>query len=279
MYPDETRCHLEEILSHARLVSLLQPVLDLAEGRVAGYEALSRGPSKSPLHAPQTMSRVAEHRGLLAALDSERVRTAIRAFGRLKLSGRLFVNLSAGSLLDPGFAPEALPDTLKEAGLDRSQLVFEITGNSAARDSADLIQAASRLHAAGFEMALDERREGVSSLHLWSELKPVYVRIGRDFIADIHQDPHRVQFVRVMRHLAEEALSCVMAEGVESPVELVVLKDLGVRYAQGHLIGNPSPVPIRLLPRDVEACLQSHRAAGTPWHRQVTPPTDLPAGW
>jgi EAL domain-containing protein (putative c-di-GMP-specific phosphodiesterase class I) len=279
MYPDETRCHLEEILSHARLVSLLQPVLDLAEGRVAGYEALSRGPSKSPLHAPQTMSRAAEHHGLLAALDWQRVRTAIRAFGLLKLSGRLFVNLSAGSLLDPGFAPEVLHDTLKEAGLDRSQLVFEITGNSAASYSADLIQAASRLHAAGFEMALDERREGVSSLHLWSEIKPVYVRIGRDFIADIHQDPHRVQFVCVMRHLAEEALSCVMAEGVESPVELVVLKDLGVRYAQGHLIGNPSPVPIRLLPRDVEACLQSHRAAGTPWHRQVTPPTDLPAGW
>lgn len=278
MYPDETRFHLEVILAHARQVSLLQPVLDLAEGRVAGYEALSRGPSKSPLHAPQAMSRAAEHHGLLSALDWQRVRKAIRDFGRLKLSGRLFVNLSAGSLLEPGFAPAALDEALKEAGLDRSQVVFEIAGNSAARDSADLIPAASRLHAAGFEMALDERREGASSLHLWSELRPVYVRIGRDFIAGIHQDPNRAQFVRVIRHLAEEARSCVIAEGVESPSELAVLKELGVRYAQGHLIGHPSPVPIRLLPRDVEACLRSHRAAGTPWHRQATPPADLPAG-
>jgi len=278
MYPDETLLHLEEILAQTRLVTLLQPVLDLEDDRVAAYAALSRGPSKSPLHTAQAMSRVAEHHGVLSALDGERVRTAMRAFGLLRLSGRLFVSLSPGSLRDPGCAPEVLHDALKQADLDSSRVVFEISGNSAAGDSADLSQAASRLHAAGFAMAFDERREGVSSLHLWSEFKPVYVRIGRDFVADIHQDPHRIQFVRVMRHLAEEAHSCVIAEGVESTAELAVLKDLGVRYAQGHVIGNPSPVPIRRLPRDVEACLQSHRPACPPWHRQATPHIGLPAG-
>ena len=100
MSHEELRLHLEHILENARLVTLLQPVLDLVEGQVMGYEALSRGPSNSPLHAPQALFRVAEQHGLLTALDWACVRMALKSFARLNLPGRLFVNLSPGSLLD-----------------------------------------------------------------------------------------------------------------------------------------------------------------------------------
>lgn len=257
MNPLEMRLHLEEILAHGRLLTLLQPVLDLVEGRITGYEALSRGPSHSPLHAPQALFRVAGDFGLQAALDWACVRMALKTFARLKLPGRLFVNLSPGSLLDSSFAPEAILTALANAGLSSAQLVIEITENSAGLDYADLRQAASRLHSAGIEIAIDDLGEGFSSLRLWSELKPAFVKIDKHFIAGMHQEPHKIQFVRSIRQLAEGAHSCVIVEGVESPAELAILKDLGIRYAQGYLIGRPSPVPIRLLPRDVEACLQS----------------------
>ena len=55
MSHDELRQHLEDILDNMRLLTLLQPILDLSEGRVMGFEALSRGPSNSPLHAPQSL--------------------------------------------------------------------------------------------------------------------------------------------------------------------------------------------------------------------------------
>ncbi|KVW95128.1 hypothetical protein ABW22_10810, partial [Thiobacillus denitrificans] len=67
MSHDELRLQLEHILKNARLVTLLQPVLDLVEGRVMAYEALSRGPSNSPLHAPEALFRVAAQHGLLPA--------------------------------------------------------------------------------------------------------------------------------------------------------------------------------------------------------------------
>lgn len=257
MSHEELRLELEHILAHTRLMTLLQPVLDLVEGRVMAYEALSRGPSNSPLHAPQALFRVAEQHGLLTALDWACVRMALKTFARLNLQGRLFVNLSPGSLLDASFAPDAVLAALGDAGMASNQVVIEITENATALDYGDLRQAVSRLRAAGIEVAIDDLGEGFSSLRLWSELKPAFVKIDKHFIADIHQDPHKIQFVRSIRQLAEGAHSCVIAEGVESPSELAVLKDLGIRYAQGYLIGRPSPVPIRLPSREVQACLQS----------------------
>jgi EAL domain-containing protein (putative c-di-GMP-specific phosphodiesterase class I)/GGDEF domain-containing protein/CBS domain-containing protein len=257
MSHEELRLHLEHILDNARLMTLLQPVLDMAEGRVMGYEALTRGPSNSPLHAPQAMFRVAEHHGLLTVLDWACVRASLKTFSQLKLPGRLFVNLSPSSLLDAAFAPEAMLALLGDAGMASHQVVIEITENATSLDYAFLRKAVAGLRAVGIEVALDDLGEGFSSLRMWSELKPAFVKIDKHFIAEIHQDPHKVQFVRSIRQLAEGAHSCVIAEGVENASELAVLKDLGIRYAQGYLIGRPSPVPIRMPPREVQSCLQS----------------------
>lgn len=254
---EELRLHLEHILANARLTTLLQPILNLVDGRVMGYEALSRGPSNSPLHGPQALFRVAEQHGLLAALDWACMRTALRTFARLKLPGRLFVNLSPGSLLDASFAPASVLTALNNAGLASSQVVVEITESAPAIDYAQLRLVVAGLRAAGVEVALDDLGEGFSSLRLWSEVKPAFVKIDKHFISGLHQDPHKLQFVRSIKLLAEGAHSMVIAEGVESTSELAVLKDLGVRYAQGYLIGRPSPVPVRMPPREVQACLQS----------------------
>lgn len=265
---EDLRPHLQHVLEKARLMTLLQPILDLVEGRIMGYEALSRGPSNSPLHAPQALFSVAEHYGLLPALDWACLRTAIKTFARLKLPGRLFVNLSPGSLLDASFTPDAMLAALANAGIASKQVVIEITESTPTLDYARLRQVVTDLHAAGIEVAIDDLGEGFSSLRLWSELKPAFVKIDKHFIAGIHQDPHKIQFVRSIKLLAEGAHSHVIAEGVETPSELAVLKDLGIRFAQGYLIGRPSPVPIRLPPSEVEACLQSGRVSVYPMQQE-----------
>lgn len=160
MSHDELRVHLDHILDKARLLTLLQPVLDLANGRVMGYEALSRGPSNSPLHAPQAMFRVAEQHGLLTALDWACIHMSLKTFAQLKLPGRLFVNLSPGSLLDATFAPESVLAALSDVGLSSSQVVIEITENATALDYAFLRKAVAGLRAIGIEVAMDDLGEG-----------------------------------------------------------------------------------------------------------------------
>jgi len=264
MSPQALRLHLEDILDNTRLITLLQPVLDLKDDRIAGYEALSRGPSNSSLHTPQALFRTAAQFGLLTELDWLCTRVAFKTFARLKLSGQLFINLSPTTVLDPAFAPAALQAALADAGMTSHQLVIEITENATALDYGELRQAVMQLRAAGIEVAIDDLGEGFSSLRLWSELKPDFVKIDKHFIAGIHQDPHKIQFVRSIKSLAEGAHSCVIAEGVETSAELAALKDLGVRFAQGYLIGRPSPVPIRLLSSEVRACLKSGRVSVFP---------------
>jgi EAL domain-containing protein (putative c-di-GMP-specific phosphodiesterase class I)/GGDEF domain-containing protein len=264
MTPDESRLHLEAILADCRLHTLLQPILDLQTGQMTGYEALTRGPSNSPLHSPMALFRAAECADLTGTLDAACMTSALATFARLRLPGRLFVNLTPTSLLDSRFAPEAMLRAFTDAGLAASQVAIEITENASAVDYAGLREAVTGLRAAGIEAAMDDFGQGFSSLRMWSELKPALVKIDKHFVSGIHQDPHKLEFVRSIRQLAESAHACVIAEGVETVSELAVLKDLGIRYVQGYLIGRPSPVPVRLPPDEVARCLESGRVSVFP---------------
>ena len=254
---DESRLTLIDILAHGRLMTLLQPVLDLQTGEMTGYEALTRGPSNSPLHAPMALFRAAECADLTAELDQACMHSALAMFARLRLPGRLFLNLTPASLLHPAFAPEPMQQAFSAHGLTVSQVTIEITENAAMIDYAAMSEAVGALRAAGIEAAMDDFGQGFSSLRMWSELKPALVKIDKHFVSGIHQDPHKLEFVRSIRQLAENAHACVIAEGVETVSELAVLKDLGIRYAQGYLIGRPSPTPVRLPPDEVVRCLAS----------------------
>lgn len=258
------RPDLDAILEHARLSTLLQPILDLVEGCFAGYEALSRGPSDSLLHAPEALFRVAAHCGRVVDLDLACCARACTTFARLRLPGRLFVNLNPASLLHPAFAPAALHERLAALGLERGRLILEITESSRDVDYPELRRAVQGLRAAGLEVAMDDLGEGFSSLRLWSELTPAFVKIDKHFIAGIHQDPHKLQFVRSIQQIAEGAHACVIAEGVETASELAIIKDLGIRYAQGYFIGRPAAMPARLPSAEVLGQLAAGRVSVFP---------------
>ncbi|MEW6120425.1 MAG: GGDEF domain-containing protein [Pseudomonadota bacterium] len=264
MNDDDSRALLDAILANGRLYTLLQPVLDLKTGQITGYEALTRGPSNSPLHAPLALFRAAEYSGRTVELDRACMRSALATFARLRLPGRLFVNLTPGSLLDARFAPVAMQAAIAEARLSAGQVTIEITEDAETIDYPALRTAVAGLRAAGIEAAMDDFGQGFSSLRLWSELKPGLVKIDKHFISDIHQDPHKLEFVRSICQLAESAQAGIIAEGVETVSELAVLKDLGIRYAQGYLIGRPSPIPVRIPPQEVADCLESGRVSVFP---------------
>lgn len=260
----DLRPQLDQILARNQLVTLLQPILDMREGRIAGFEALTRGPSDSALHSPDALFKVGGYYGKLLDLDLACSGMAFAAFAKLKLPGQLFVNLTPGSLLAEAYTPSAILSRLNRVGLERNQLVFEITESSPDFDYGDLKQAVDRLREAGLEVAMDDLGEGFSSLRLWSELKPAFVKIDKHFISGIHQDPNKLQFVRSIQQLAEDANARVIAEGVETPSEQAIVKDLGIRYAQGYLIGRPSPTPARMPPREVMEALTSGRVSVFP---------------
>ncbi|MFN3397539.1 MAG: EAL domain-containing protein, partial [Sulfurimicrobium sp.] len=86
-----------------------------------------------------------------------------------------------------------------------------------------LREAAHHYRSMGFEIAMDDLGAGFSSLRLWSELRPEFVKIDMHFVQDINHDPVKLQFVRSIQVIAESLGTRVIAEGIETQAELDVV--------------------------------------------------------
>ncbi|MEK1907496.1 MAG: bifunctional diguanylate cyclase/phosphodiesterase [Pseudomonas sp.] len=241
------------ILAHGDLHSLFQPIVSLSERRILGYEALTRGPSNSPLHAPIALFSVARNAGRLSELEQAARKSACRRFHELQLSGKLFLNVSPESLLEPSHQPGRTLKLLQDLGISPDQVVIELTEQAPIDDFSLLDTALHHYRAMGFSIALDDLGAGYSSLRLWSELRPDYVKIDRHFIDGIHLDAVKREFVGSILKMAKASRAQVIAEGIELVEELAVLTEMGVDLVQGYLLSRPLEQPPRdahkLLPR------------------------------
>ena len=242
---------LESILAHGDLHSLFQPIVSLSERRILGYEALTRGPSNSPLHAPIALFSVARNSGRLSELELASRKSACRRFREQNLSGKLFLNVSPESLLEPSHQPGRTLKLLQDFGIPPDQVVIELTEQAPIDDFALLDTALHHYRAMGFSIALDDLGAGYSSLRLWSELRPDYVKIDRHFIDGIHQDAVKREFVDSILKMARASRAQVIAEGIELTEELSTLIEMGIDLVQGYLLCRPQEQP----PRDAQKLL------------------------
>lgn len=246
--PDHADTELKTLLEQNRLTALFQPIATLASGTIYGYEGLIRGPSNSFLHSPINLFRTADHFGLLIDLDIACRRTIIEAFAREALPGRLFLNISPACLVHPSFRPGTTLELLRAAGIPAQRVVIELTEMSPADDFDLLRQALLHYRDMGFRIALDDLGEGFSSLRLWSELQPDFVKIDKYFIQGVASDTQKRQFVRSIQHIAHNSNTRVIAEGVETRQELEVVQRIGIEFVQGYYLAKPMARPPRQLP-------------------------------
>jgi diguanylate cyclase (GGDEF)-like protein len=245
---------LSSILTQSGLHSLFQPIICLSERRILGYEALSRGPSNSPLHSPVALFAVARQAGRLSELEIACRQSACRRFNEQQLPGKLFLNVSPESLLEAAHQPGRTLQLLQDFGIPPNQVVIELTEQTPTDDFELLQTALHHYRAMGFSIALDDLGAGYSSLRLWSELRPDYVKIDRHFIDGIHQDALKREFVGSILQIAKASRAQVIAEGIELPEELAVLTEMGVDLVQGYLLCRPQEHP----PRDARTLMPRH---------------------
>ncbi|EPM84751.1 EAL domain/GGDEF domain protein, partial [Pseudomonas syringae pv. actinidiae ICMP 18804] len=230
---------LSSILARSDLHSLFQPIVSLSERRILGYEALTRGPSNSPLHSPLNLFAIARQAGRLSELELSCRESACRRFSQQKLPGKLFLNVSPESLLETSHPPGRTLEMLRRYQIAPKDVVIELTEQMPTDDFDLLYNALHHYRDMGFSIALDDLGAGYSSLRLWSELRPDYVKIDRHFIDGIHQDAVKREFVGSMLQMAKASRATVIAEGIELPEELAALKDMGVDLVQGYLLARP----------------------------------------
>ncbi|MBJ2349877.1 MULTISPECIES: bifunctional diguanylate cyclase/phosphodiesterase [Pseudomonas] len=256
---------LSSILTQSGLHSLFQPIICLSERRIVGYEALTRGPSNSPLHSPIALLSVARQAGRLTELELACRRSACQRFNEQKLPGKLFLNVSPESLLEAAHQTGRTLQLLQDFGISPSQVVIELTEQTPIDDFQLLQTALHHYRAMGFSIALDDLGAGYSSLRLWSELRPDYVKIDRHFIDGIHQDALKREFVGSILKIAQASRAQVIAEGIELPEELAVLIEMGVDLVQGYLLARPQEYPSH----DAKALMPRSDSGTTPLGDEV----------
>ena len=265
---------LAQIIREDRLHCVFQPLGDLQSGHVYAHEALIRGPVGTSLHRPDALLDMARCERILTDFELVCVFTALQHWAQVRSPGRLFVNISADALVHGVnlCGSNLLLQTLRSLGLPPRMVVFEITEHERVTDMTALREAVQHLHRAGMRLALDDFGDGRSSLRLWSEVKPEYVKIDTYFIADLAEHPDSLQMLRAIKGIAEIFGTQLVAEGIETAEDLRALRDLDIAYGQGWLLGRPALQPRAKLEAGALEVLQDRRVAVLPQLEQSIRP-------
>jgi len=234
---------LHEIHDLRKLNALFQPIVDLKNGEFLGFEGLIRGPANSHLHSPVNLFCAAEQQGLSLELEILSRQVVLDAYAKLKLPGKLFLNVSPDTLSHPSFKNGQTLEFMRTLKLDPARVVIEITENHPTFDLDRMLGALTHYRAMGFQIAIDDLGFGFSSLRLWSELNPDFIKIDMHFVQGVDSDPIKFQFLKYIQNIAQSCGTRVIAEGVETEAELRIVKDLGIALGQGYFIAKPSPTP------------------------------------
>jgi diguanylate cyclase (GGDEF)-like protein len=228
----EQRREVEALLANPLAIApVFQPVMEVATGRVAGYEALARF---EPPHAraPQLWFAQAHRCGLGSALEASAIRAALAVPGR-PAGTFLALNVSPAALLSPE-VNQALPFALDD-------VVIELTEHEAFGEGGALELELAALRRRGARIALDDAGAGYAGLQQLIRLRPDIVKVDRSLIAGIHDDASKLALLHALAGFAGTTGAAVCAEGVEEIAELRALAGFDVTYAQGYALSRPAP--------------------------------------
>jgi diguanylate cyclase (GGDEF)-like protein/PAS domain S-box-containing protein len=218
-----------------------QPLVDLATGRITGFEALVRWPDpERGMISPAEFIPVAEETGLINAIGSLMLRRACREAALWPDDVRVAVNLSplqfrTGNLL------VLVMDALKQAGLAARRLELEITETLLLEKSSEVLATLHALRALGVRIALDDFGTGYSSLSYLRSFPFDKIKVDRSFVRDVDANRDAQAIFRSIVSLGKGLGVTITAEGVETEAELSCLRAEGCQEGQGFLFSRARP--------------------------------------
>lgn len=230
---------VEEAIDAGRLLLYAQPIIDLSSGATVMEELLLRIRSADgTVSGPCGFLGAAERYSTITLLDSWVLEQAAQLAGRRR---PVTVNVSARTVGRPSFL-EVVKHTLERNDVEPSLITFEITETAVVSDIVQASRFAERLDAIGCQFALDDFGTGYAALTYLKHLPIRYLKIDRDFIRDLAENPRSRAVVSAIVTLAAGFGQRTIAEGVENAATLTLLRELGVDLAQGFHIGRPAPI-------------------------------------
>jgi len=232
-----------QVAATGAMRAVFQPIYDLTTGAPRGFEGLVRPLPGSGFTDPGSMFEAAEATGRTAELDIACLNIVMETASRLRLPGTLAINLSPRTMERDDFSVHALTRIIARHGLDPRRIVLELTEREGVEDIGRLRQAVDACRVAGIGLAADDVGAGNAGLRLLSQLRFDIVKIDLSLVQGGAVRDASLEVVRTLRDLADRWGALVVAEGIETPHQLDVVRSLGIPAGQGYLLGRPTDRP------------------------------------
>jgi EAL domain-containing protein (putative c-di-GMP-specific phosphodiesterase class I) len=228
-----------------------QPIVDVSNHRVWGYEALVRGVNGESAYS--ILNQVSDD--LRYRFDQAARVMAIETAGRLftQQDLRLSINFMPNAVYEPSACIQKSLAAAKRAGFPHQNLMFEFTENERMEDPAHVQRIVEAYRKLGFWTALDDFGAGYAGLGLLAKLQPDLIKIDMELLRDIHLSHAKQAIVAGIVGIGRALDICVLAEGVENDQELTVLRAAGISLFQGYHFAKPAlmalpDVPLLTIP-------------------------------
>jgi diguanylate cyclase (GGDEF)-like protein len=254
---------LRRALEREELQLVYQPIVELATGRLSGFEALLRWhhPERGVV-SPSNFVPAAEETGLIVPIGLWTIREAC---GQMRAWAQEFpecadltinVNLSARQCMEADLIP-SIARVLEETGLPPERLKLEITEGIVLESSETVVDVLNALRALGVQLGLDDFGTGYSALSYLRQFPFQTLKIDRSFVDGMRADGS-AEIIRAIVSLADGLAMDVTAEGIETAEQVRDLRDLDCQYGQGYFFFKP------LSKDDARAVLRSRGCAPYP---------------
>ena len=227
---------LPDLLNGSQLYPHLQPIVSLADGITYGYEALIRGRVGEREVNGGEIVQAAKAHGAIFTLDLVGRTVALeQAMPKLAKDQVLFVNFTPTAIYDPQVCLRTTWAIARRLGLPMENICFETVESEEFPDLSFLRGILDEYRARGAMVALDDLGAGHSSLSYLKELRPDIVKLDRELVTGLAEDPARQRLLGAMIDYAHELDIRVVAEGIETEDDLAATRALGADFGQGWL--------------------------------------------
>jgi diguanylate cyclase (GGDEF)-like protein len=240
---EELAAAVSRVVSERALRAVYQPIVSLATGLPVGFEGLVRPAPGSGFQSAASLFTAAEVADRIVELDMAAIETIAARVGTLLPGQYLSLNASPRTLETEQFHVGELIGVTRRYRLRPEQVVIELTEREAIEDLSRLRANLERIRSAGFRIAADDVGAGNAGLRLLSEITFDIVKIDLSLVQKGVLQEQSLAVLRGLREMARRSGATVVAEGVETPEQLVSLRRLGITAAQGYLLGRPAERP------------------------------------
>jgi diguanylate cyclase (GGDEF)-like protein/PAS domain S-box-containing protein len=241
---------LRDALDRSELVLFYQPIFEMHDGRLKGFEALVRWshPTRGLL-APERFIPLAEESGLIVPVGRWVLEEAVgqlAAWGRRHASAgslSISVNVSTVQLTAPSLIAD-VKRVLEKAGIAPSRLVLEITEGSLANQTERVIEVLGEMRQLGVQIAIDDFGTGYASLSHLQRLPVDILKVDKSFVMALSDGGKSRELLQAILGVGQALSLAVVAEGIEAQTQMTALQEMGCEMAQGFLVGKPSPAEV-----------------------------------